>query len=167
MTKELSETIYLKAFDVNEEGLSYNYLFLLGTTSQYFETFDFERNKNSKGDISSLFGDNSTNKKFYFETSNLKNETLLSFVGYKDNQYKLIFKGFSIRYNSSTKITRYSYNSIRNVINTGMSSCLRTENEVLGCWTLTNLFKLLSKISQILSIFPFISFYIKLSKLRR
>ena len=136
--KEICEVEYLRSFDINEEGKYTDYYFIVNIKEQNFQLFDFERYKSSKVNLASFFGDNSMNKKFYIETSNLKNESLISIVGYKDNQYKLLFKGFSSSYNYSSKFTIYSYNSIRNIRNTGMSSCLRTKNDIFGCFYVTS-----------------------------
>ena len=134
LNKELSEVIYIRAYNTSDYQIYYDFFFILGTTAQYYETFNFEKSKTTKGDSSSFYGENPTNKKFYIETTNLKNESLLVFIGYKDSQYNLIFFGISFEYDSSFKLFKHRYNSIKDVRNTGMSSCLRTENNLFGCF---------------------------------
>ena len=88
------------------------------------ELYKFENTYFKRGEINSFFGDILLSKRFYIETSDNKNETLLAYIGYKSGEYRLSFKGFSFYYNSSVKINRYSYDNFKQVSNTGMCSCL-------------------------------------------
>ena len=150
--KKISEAIAIKAF--KNENKYYNYTFLIGTSDEYTELYNLQNTNSKKGSITSFFGDILSSKKFYIETSNNKNETLLAYIGYKSDYYRLMFKGFSFYYNSSIKTVKYSYDKFKQVSNTGMCSCLRTQKNILGCFFVnsTNLFSF--------SIFSFIYGYI-------
>ena len=154
LPKKISEAISVKAFTIENENKYYNYTFLIGTSDEYTEMYKFDNTYFKRGGISSFFGEILSSKRFYIETSDYKNETLLAYIGYKSETYRLIFKGFHFYYNSSVKLMKYSYDSFKQVSNTGMCSCLRTQKNILGCFFVnsTNLFSF--------SIFNFIYGYI-------
>ena len=124
LPKKISKAISIKAFTIENENNFYNYTFLIGTSDEYTELFKFDNTYFKRGGINSFFGDILSSKRFYIETSNNKNETLLAYIGYKSGEYILAFKGFDFYYNSSVKINKYSYDKFKQVSNTGMCSCL-------------------------------------------
>ena len=154
LPKKISKAISIKAFTIENENNFYNYTFLIGTSDEYTELFKFDNTYFKRGGINSFFGDILSSKRFYIETSNNKNETLLAYIGYKSGEYILAFKGFDFYYNSSVKINKYSYDKFKQVSNTGMCSCLRTQKNILGCFFVnsTHLFSF--------SIFNFIYGYV-------
>ena len=154
MPKKICEVISIKAFKIENESIYYNYTLLIGASDEYLELYKFENTYFKRGVISSFFGDILSSKRFYIETSDNKNETLLAYIGYKGENYRLIFKGFDFYYNSSVHINRYAYDSFKQVSNTGMCSCLRTQKNNLGRFFVnsTNLFSF--------SVFDFIYGYI-------
>ena len=152
--KKITKAISIKAFNVENEKKYYNLAFLIGTSDEYTELYEFKSHYFKRGSITSFFGDILSSKRFYIETSDNKNETLLAYIGYKSYSYSLLFKGFSFYYNSTVKIMKYSYDKFKQVSNTGMCSCLRTQKNILGCF-FVNSTNLLS-----FSVFSFIYGYI-------
>ena len=133
-TKAQSEACYIKMSDINNEGVFYNYYFILGITDAYRELYDFDNSVMKGGAIGTFLGDNPTNKRYYIETSENKNEVLLVFNGDDGGTYKLMFKSYSFRYNDGVKTTKYTYTFINDVTDTSMCSCLRTVKKNFGCF---------------------------------
>ena len=123
--KQISEACIIKIQDEDNIGVFYNYNFFIGLTDAYRELYDFENNVMKGGSIGDFFGDNPTTKRYYIEVSDNKNEILFVFNGIINGNYKLMFKGYSLRYSDGLKTTKYTYQFIDDVSNTGMCSCLK------------------------------------------
>ena len=63
-------------------------------TDNYRELNDFEHNIMMGGPIGTFFRDNTTNKRYYIEASENKNEILFVFNGIDGGVYKLMFMGY-------------------------------------------------------------------------
>ena len=137
-TKAQSEVCFIKISDINNEGVFYNYFFILGMTDNYRELYDFEHNIMMGGPIGTFFRDNTTNKRYYIEASENKNEILFVFNGIDGGVYKLMFMGYRFLYNNNIQTYKYTYTFINDISDTLICSCLRTEKKNFGCFYVNN-----------------------------
>ena len=93
-------------------------------TDNYRELYDFEHNIMMGGPIGTFFRDNTTNKRYYIEASENKNEILFVFNGIDGGVYKLMFMGYRFLYNNKTQTYKYTYTFINDISDTLICSCL-------------------------------------------
>ena len=100
----------------------------------YRELYDYGKFKMKGGDIMTFFEDVTAIKRYYFETSDDSNHILIIY----NSLNQLLFKGITYYYEEEFVVFAASYININDLTDTSMCSCLRTDNNILGCFYVNN-----------------------------
>ena len=123
-----------KFYDNNTHNDYAMFLVLEDIDEDYRKVYDYDNFKLKGGDIMTFFEDIRTNKRYYFETLDGKNEILIVY----NSLDKLLFKGINYYFNDEISVFAHSYFYLKEVRDTPMCSCIRIrfakfEEDSLGC----------------------------------
>ena len=119
-------------FSFYDNNTNNNYFLYMALDIDYRQLYDYANFKIKAGDIMTLFQDIPYIRRYYFETSEDKNEII---IVYNDDLNNLLFKGITYSYDEEFIIFANSYYSFGNIRNTSMCSCFKiTEEKKFGCF---------------------------------